>query len=66
MTQYRASRWPLLFFFATVVIGIFSGFGGMFLAILLHFCSTWHMSILYSQFLEMRASCLLQVLQLHQ
>ncbi|ARB92548.1 chloride channel protein [Legionella longbeachae] len=36
MTQYRASRWPLLFF-ATVVIGIFSGFGGMFLAILLHF-----------------------------
>ncbi|KTD11596.1 chloride channel protein [Legionella gratiana] len=36
MTQHRASRWPLLFF-ATIAIGIFSGFGGMFLALLLHF-----------------------------
>lgn len=63
MTQYRASRWPLLF--ATLVIGVFSGFGGMFLAILLHFCSTWPMKILYSQFLAMKAFCLLLVWQLH-
>lgn len=36
MTQHRASRLPVLAF-TTIAIGIFSGFGGMFLAILLHF-----------------------------
>ncbi|MCW8445064.1 chloride channel protein [Fluoribacter gormanii] len=36
MTKHLTSRWHLLFF-ATVVIGIVSGFGGMFLALLLHF-----------------------------
>lgn len=36
MTQISSSRWPVLFF-ATVCIGIFSGFGGMSLALFLHF-----------------------------
>ncbi|WP_392538304.1 chloride channel protein [Legionella sp. 227] len=36
MTKHLTSRWHRLFF-ATIIIGIVSGFGGMFLAILLHF-----------------------------
>ncbi|MBI2784770.1 MAG: chloride channel protein, partial [Legionella longbeachae] len=36
MTKNKASRWPSLFY-ATILIGIFSGFGGMSLALLLHF-----------------------------
>lgn len=36
MTKHLTSRWHLLFI-ATIFIGIVSGFGGMFLAILLHF-----------------------------
>ncbi|MGL5743365.1 MAG: chloride channel protein [Legionella sp.] len=36
MTKHLSSRWPILLF-ATIMIWIMSGFGGMFLAILLHF-----------------------------
>lgn len=36
MAQHLASRWHYVFV-ATIVIGVVSGFGGMFLAILLHF-----------------------------
>lgn len=36
MTKHLTSRWHLLFI-ATICIGIVSGFGGMFLAMLLHF-----------------------------